>query len=414
MEIRTKLKNYAVRKWGDICRHTHYALLGIPFAFAIGALVLGVASVIHINQVLDGQAFQYAAEQYEASSSNYRQLTVLSSSLRQDDGSAPRATSEGLSAQKVQQLHESLELIERSNTGGMGARQNNFGSSNETAIWKDCYSSTAFYPAIGSINGTETGSLERCEIVGVSGDYATIHPFRYESGGFLSPEGGDRYAIILNTQMAWNLFHSFQVTGASVTINGSVYQVCGVVCEGDDAIAETTGVTDARAYICFEQLANLANGSSVPSNSFDQENAVTVDSLAVMSYEVLLQDPIDNIAYNDLVAAMGEVLGYSEGSKDIQIINNTGRFGAWKLWKKYFPLKNAYAGYDGMSVPFYERSARLAEQYIVFWAEVLVASIVVLIVAGCHIYVTFHGRNTKHAQQDEEDEDEIIPQIQRV
>ncbi len=412
MEIRTKLKNYAVRKWGDICRHAHYALLGIPFVLAVGALVLGVASVVRINQVLDGQAFQYAAEQYEASSLNYRQLTVLSSSLRQSDNSAPHATSEGLNPEKVKQLHEALDLIERSNTSS--TRQNSFNSSNEVSIWKDCYSSTAFYPVSGSINGKETGSLEKCEIVGVGGDYATIHPFRYESGGFLSPEGGDRYAIVLNTQMAWNLFHSFQVTGASVSINGSVYQVCGVVCEGDDAIAEATGVTEARAYVRFEQLVTLANDSEIPTNSYDQENAVTIDSLAVMTYEVLLQDPIDNIAYNDLISAMGESIGYSEGSEDIQIINNTGRFGAWKLWKKYFPLKNAYTGFDGMQVPFYERSARLAEQYVVFWAETLVASIVVLIVAGCHIYVTFHGRNTKHKRQDEEDEDENIPEIQRV
>lgn len=414
MEIRSKFKQFIVRKWGDICRRSHYVVMAIPFLLVIGALTLTVASIVRINQILDGQSFQYAAEMYETSSSNYRQLMVLSESIPQDDGSAPHASANGLNLERVQQIHDSLELIESSSSGGNYAMRTSGQATSSESVWKDCYASSAYYSAQGYIDKNATGSVESCEVVGVGGDYAVIHPFRYESGGFLADDESGRYSIVLNNQLAWNLFHSYNVTGATVNIGGTVFYVSGVVCEGDDAIAETTGVTKPRAYIQFRQLASLANGSSIPSTSMDQEDAVSVDDLAVMSYEVLLLDPINNIAYNDLISAMGDSIGYSEGNESLQIVNNTGRFGAIKLWKKYFPLKNAYAGYDGMHIPFYERSARLAEQYVVFWAEMLIVSIVVLILGGCNIYAIFHGRHTKHALVEEEEESETLPDIHRV
>lgn len=416
MEIRPKLKKYIVRKWGDICRRSHYVVMAIPFLLVTGSLVLGIASIVRINQVLDGQSFQYAAELYETKDSNYRQISVVSSSLRQLDGSAPRATSNGLNLEKVEQLHEALDMVEKSTTTG---NKQNRGADNANSeyVWKDCYASVATYSVSGAIDKTPTGSVESCEVVGVGGDYAVLHPFRYECGGFLPAEDCERYAIVLNTKLAWNLFHSYNVAGAFVTIGGTIFQVAGVVCEGDDAIAEKTGVTQARAYIQFKELATLANGGQIPTNTPDQESSVTVEDLAVMSYEVLLQDPINNIAYNDLVSAMQESVGYSDASRDIQIINNTGRFRVTRLWKKYFPLKNSYAGFDGMDLPCYERSARLAEQYVVFWAEMLVVSIVVLILGSCSIYAIFHGRKSKHEREEDEDyegEEEIPTAIHRV
>ena len=77
MEFRVKLKNFIKRKWGDVCRRSHYVLMGLPFVLVTAGLVLSTASVIRIHQVLDGQPFQYAAELFESKSMPYRQLTVL-------------------------------------------------------------------------------------------------------------------------------------------------------------------------------------------------------------------------------------------------------------------------------------------------------------------------------------------------
>ena len=275
-------------------------------------------------------------------------------------------------------------------------------------VWKDCYSASARYPAKGFLEKDETGSVDSCEIMGVSEDYAILHPFCYESGGFLPDEDGDRYTIVLNTQLAWNLFHSYQVLGAFVEVNGISYQVVGVVNEGKDDIAETTGVTEPRAYVQFPQLASLINGPTAASSSDEVDTLVHDTDLAVTCYEVLLMDPIKNIAYNDLVQAMSDTIGYSADNSELQVFSNTSRFHVTSLWKKYFPLKKSYTGGESLQIPYYERSARLAEQYVVFWAEFLVVGIVLVIGGGGYIYAIFHGKETRHKrEEDSEDEHEI-------
>ena len=405
MEFRVKLKNFIKRKWGDVCRRSHYVLMGLPFVLVTAGLVLSTASVIRIHQVLDGQPFQYAAELFESKSMPYRQLTVLGPGLTTDDGSAPRKSSKGLDVEKVQQIHEALDVTEQS---AIGSGKSSSKAAKIVNVWKDCYSASARYPAKGFLEKDETGSVDSCEIMGVSEDYAILHPFCYESGGFLPDEDGDRYTIVLNTQLAWNLFHSYQVLGAFVEVNGISYQVVGVVNEGKDDIAETTGVTEPRAYVQFPQLASLINGPTTASSSDEVDTLVHDTDLAVTCYEVLLMDPIKNIAYNDVVQAMGDTIGYSEDKSELQVFSNTSRFHVTSLWKKYFPLKKSYTGGESLQIPYYERSARLAEQYVVFWAEFLVVGIVLVIGGGGYIYAIFHGKETRHKrEEDSEDEHEI-------
>ncbi|MBO4688795.1 MAG: ABC transporter permease [Clostridiales bacterium] len=406
MEFRAKVQKFIKRKWGDICRRSHYVLMGIPFILVIGGIVLSVASVVRINQVLDGQPLQYAAERFESKSLQYRYLSVLGPGEILGDGSAPRKMENGLDIEKVTQIHDQLDLTESSTS----TSKSKDGKKPDEIVnlWKDCYSAVASYPAQGFLDKTPTGSVEKCEVVGVGGAYNVVHPFRYESGGFLPDENGDRYTIVLNTQLAWNLFRSYEILGAFVEIQGTMYQVVGVVNEGTDTIAETTGVTQPRAYIQFPQLAYLANGSLSPESTIEMEGAVKVEDLAVTCYEVLLTDPINEIACNDLTKALSDTIGYSEDTSSLLVINNTDRFHVLRLYKKYFPLKNSYPGGEGIPVPYYERSARLAEQYVVFWAEALICGIVLIIAGSCNIYAIFHGRHTKHEKEEELEEEHDI------
>ena len=125
-------------------------------------------------------------------------------------------------------------------------------------------------------------------------------------------------------------------------------------------------------------------------------------------------DPIKNIAYNDLVQAMADSIGYSEDSSELQIICNTSRFHVTSLWKKYFPLKKSYSGSDMLQIPYYERSARLAEQYVVFWGEALVVGIVLVIAGGGYIYAIFHGKETRHKREDDSEDDHEISYLDKT
>lgn len=411
MGIGSRIARFFRNRWATMCRRWHYVLLGIPFVLVIAGIILCTVSVIRIHQVLDGQPFQYAAELFESRNMNYRKLTILSRALDQADESAPRSLPGGLDLETVKTIHNGLEEKEASTN--LSSRRDGAVASDDGQIWLESYFSSAFYRAYGYIDKTEQGAAERVEVVGIGGDYATLHPFRYESGGFFSDGESDKYSIVLNTQLAWNLFHSYQVLGAEVELNGVIYQVVGVVCEGDDMIAETTGVTKPRAYVHFNQLANLANGGTVTQISSEQDQSVKPDDLAVTCYEALLTDPINNIAYNDLLAVLTENIGYSDDSTTLEIINNTDRFFVTRLYEKYFPLKESVNRIDGLHIPFFERSARLAEQYVVFWAEMLVVCGIVIICGLCGIYSTLHGRKTKHALPKEEDTGDVSESEER-
>ncbi len=410
MELKSKLKRFFHNRWSAICRTWHYVAISIPFVVVAASLALSVASVIRIRKVLDGQFLQYGAEVFGSSKMPYRKLTVISKGKESDDGSAPLKYSGGLDLENVQQLHDALDIAERSNNSTDQRSQALLNSLEN--LWEDCYSSSAYYPAKGFLEKQERGAVTSAEIVGVGGNYATVHPFRYESGGFLAEEA-DRYSIVLNTQMAWNLFHSYNVLGANVQIGQNMYEVIGVVCEGDDSIAEATGVTKPRAYVSFGQLARLINGSSNPDTSESANSTVKETDLAVTCYEVLLTDPIKNIAYNDLVKAMSDAVGYQEESAVLEIVNNTGRFQALRLYDKYFPLKASVSKLNGAMIPFHERSARLAEQYVVFWAEMLIVSGVALITGLCGVYGAIHGRKSKHEIIYVDSEEEAM-EIRRV
>ena len=212
MEIRQKLKNFIKNKWAGLCRHTHYVLLGIPFVLALAGLVLGVTAVIRINQILDRQSFQYVAERYESKVMPYRQMTVLGPGLSQGDGSAPRCTEEGLNIDKIKQLHETLDITERSTIGDTNSKGQGKGSVLVNP-WKDCYSTTATYSAIGRINKEKTGTVDSCEVVGVGvegshGDVEDVGVF-LRFGHFL--DGGQQLILerfeqfdllVLNVQLA--------------------------------------------------------------------------------------------------------------------------------------------------------------------------------------------------------------------
>lgn len=409
MEFRSKMKKFIKRKWGDLCRHSHYVLMGLPFVLVTSGIVLSAASVIRIHQVLDTQSFQYAADYFETKSMPYRMVTVLGPGLYTEDGSAPRRSSKGMNIETVQQIHEALDATEQASLGTGKYSQ----STSIVNVWKDCYSAAANYPVRGYLDKKQTGAVENCEIYGVSDDYAVVHPFCYESGGFLPDKDGDRYSIVLNTQLAWNLFRSYNVLGSFVELNGAYYQVVGVVNDGKGEIAETVGATKPRAYVQFSQLAALANGPVSAKTSDELDNLVHDTDLAVTCYEVLLMDPINNIAYNDLTKAMSDTIGYSEDSSSLQVFSNTSRFNVISLWKKYFPLKKSYSGGESLQIPYYERSARLAEQYVVFWAEFLVVGIVLIIAGGGYIYAIFHGKETRHKREDDSEEDHEISYLDK-
>ncbi|HOO61875.1 MAG TPA: ABC transporter permease [Bacillota bacterium] len=418
MRFWDKIKRILMRAWSGICYTMHHFLLLLPFVLVVLSLVFSILSIVRINNVVDSQYRQNAADYFATGKDTpYRQITVLGQGQYQSDGSAPlyAGRGAGLSEAEIEEIRDSLNqtvsttlLEKQSNSNATRNREQEESSARQ---WLDAYSSQGTFTLASE---TEDGSRfeSKGAVVGVSGAYASFHPFEYLAGGFLVEDAVDSTNIVLNQKMAWNLFHSYNVTGREVLIYGTTFRVVGVVIEGSGKIDESVGVNDARAYIYFDELAKLSTGATTTGTDGEIDNPEDGSPLAVMCYEVLLPDVISGIAVNDLKQAMAF---YEEGSTSIQIINNTGRFGLIRLWKEYFPLQDHPDNVAGLTIPTFELSARMAERFLLFWSAILILSLITLLGSLVSIYAYFHGKKSKHEKvKNEESEPEDYIDVRRV
>ena len=64
---------------------------------------------------------------------------------------------------------------------------------------------------------------------GVGGDFFTFHPLKLLSGSYFDGEDLNRDGVVIDENVAWQLFGSNNVAGMYVEINGVQYPVRGVV-----------------------------------------------------------------------------------------------------------------------------------------------------------------------------------------
>jgi hypothetical protein len=154
------------------------------------------------------------------------------------------------------------------------------------------------------------------------------------------------------------------------------------------------GSDKARAYIYFEELANLIEGGGIESriplsgNNYADAGGtdpLTQDDLAIMCYEAVLPDQISGIAENDLKSS---VASYNASTKNFLIISNTGRFGLLRLADGVFPVGENSAVQSKFTYPTWELSAQIAETLLVFWWTILLVSVLLIPLTTLCVYLT--------------------------
>jgi hypothetical protein len=248
------------------------------------------------------------------------------------------------------------------------------------------------------------------------------------SGSFLSEELIDQQSIVINEQLAWNLFKSHDVLNQKIIIRSRSYTIIGVVRESDTKADRLAGLKEARAYIYFDELAYLSPLSPSDTNAmYSEESQLYVgedttarpEDIAVLYYEVILPDPISGIAVNDLKSA---VPSYREDVGNFLIINNTGRFSLPRLYDQIFPIGERAARIMNFSLSPSELSAQITEEFLVFWWIILFASVLSLVPSGIGAFLTWKkspswGRDSDTGESLGEDDPpslEIPPEIKRV
>ena len=198
------------------------------------------------------------------------------------------------------------------------------------------------------------------KIYGVNDDFFLVHPIPLLNGNYMNPvektnligDGRDPFQIVLDENMAWNLFGSVDVTGMKVWLNGKVFTVMGVVEASQNKTEEMAYGNYDAAYIPYKACEIMKL------------------EVSINCYEAVLPNPIKNYAYFALSEAVGLNTDFEDNSSEnanvrstlsfgeVEVIENTGRFDMIPLFrylksKKYMSMKTTEIAY-----PYWENVAR--------------------------------------------------------
>ncbi len=204
--------------------------------------------------------------------------------------------------------------------------------------WVDAYSTQ------GELLVASKRSSGTFRAFGVSEDFFLFHPLKLLSGSYLTPDDLNEDSVILDENVAWQLFGSYNVSGLTVEIGGRAYVIKGVVRSDSGFFSDATKEEEATVYVSYPVMQQQLGS---------EEAEIEIDC-----YELLIANPVKDFG----VTTLTEVLGMEE---DVcEMVENSTRF---ELMNKIQMLKSfgtRSMGRTGIIYPYWENRAKGYEDVV--------------------------------------------------
>lgn len=210
---------------------------------------------------------------------------------------------------------------------------------------------TYAYSSKSSVTVSSEKGTKQVTGYGVGGNFFMFHPLELLSGAYFNPEEQAHDLVVLDEDVAWELFGSANVEGMEVEINGIPHVVSGVINRDEGSLYKLAGNNQPSIYMSYMSLKNVT------------------EDLSVTCYEAVIpnltKDYAKKIIKKYFCGDSGEFGGDIEstgiGNDEIEIIENSKRF---ELLELFGSLK-AFAGRTmkktTVSYPYWENVARGVE-----------------------------------------------------
>ena len=202
----------------------------------------------------------------------------------------------------------------------------------------------------------ENRSAENAAAIGVAGDFFLFHPLTFVSG---SPFSGDdimKDSIVIDDEMAWQLFGSTDIIGQCVLISNVPHYVVGVVKREKGRIAKASGLDKSYVYMSYDSLSRYGTilSGRVTTGQISEDGASAQEG-GINCVEVVCPNPVRGLA----AKISKEALGVQD--QFVSVIDNTDRFsfisllavmrsfGVRSMWNMaiYYPYwENIARGYE--------------------------------------------------------------------
>lgn len=199
------------------------------------------------------------------------------------------------------------------------------------ALYTDAYSGSATLTVTG-----ERGSAE-VKVIGVGGDFFRFHPLYLRSGSYLAETDLMKDRVLLDEELAWKLFGGMDLTGLTVSVNGSEYYVAGVVSRETDRYSGIAYTDGAGMFMSFSALKACR------------------EEVGISCYEAVLPNPINAFAAN----TVREIFPLQNGV----LVENSSRYSLENLFAVMGDFGKRSMGVNGIIYPYWENAVRLTEDY---------------------------------------------------
>lgn len=209
-------------------------------------------------------------------------------------------------------------------------------------LWADAYS------ASGKLMVSTDRATMNLTAIGVGGDFFRFHPLDLEYGNFFSDKDLNHDYVVIDEEIAWQLFGGINVPGKIINVNGAPHLIAGVIRRPKGKPETAAGLGDPIIYVSMETLEKYAG--------------VTI----LDHYEIVMPNPIKGFAMNML---KGNLM---LDEREVEYVENTTRFSLEASLKvmEQFGLRSMRG--KAIIYPYWENLARRCEDILAFVSAFMV------------------------------------------
>lgn len=240
---------------------------------------------------------------------------------------------------------------------------------NSQGLLNDCFSCEG---AMEFTNGKNTASAK---VTATGGDFFFFHRNIWLSGSAYSDNDIMKDRVVINKQLAWQLFGGENVAGMPFKINGNTYYVAGVVDVEEPEKKEDTNEIICRAWLPYSTFCNEYNGQGSTSLEtgdigIGTDTEENINKLPVTCYEIVMPDPVKNWALNIIQQNLDTknrkmvIVENSNRTNFFYVINNIKNF--------FYKTTNT----KPVAYPYWENEAKVRDTQRELYTCILIIAII--------------------------------------
>ena len=286
-----------------------YIVLALINTISVIAIIM---ISLKYNSIAGSLKYNYAAERWTQGKGGASQISCYFSN------------DSGFTAENVEAVRNSI-ASSLSNSGV---------ETNKTVI------PDSYYTQLGKFNiNCDRNTSYQANVTAVGGRFFLFRDFNLLKGAYFSENDNMHNSIVIDRSLAFKLYGSENVAGFNVYINGVRFVITGVIADPKSKYEKECSGNIPHVYILYQAVG-----------------LISADVKNVDSYECIIPEPVDELAYNTVNSI------FNESYKDkCLIIKNTDRFSSKVIQKQLKTMKQSVVMDKAIELPYWENASRMAE-----------------------------------------------------